>query len=100
MTNQRAMEILQGESFIAVNADRKMALGLGAEALGKMEGETGYFILKDKVNDGRLVEVVRCEDCARYGREDKWCYRFLKNMNPDDFCSKGMRTNNEESNRT
>ena len=61
--------------------------------------------IKALVEDGTLVEVVRCKDCKYYEawRENDGCYcqRFSADpyeylpMQDDDFCSQGERSEDE-----
>lgn len=44
-------------------------------------------------------EIVRCEDCKYYEPHlynNISCEMFMQLMNPDDFCSKGERRNDED----
>ncbi len=46
---------------------------------------------KDLEEQGRLIEVIRCKDCIRYGDEyvvgAGWCDEHEHLTNDDDYCS-------------
>lgn len=46
---------------------------------------------EDLEDDGKLVEVIRCKDCIRYGDEyvvgAGWCDEHEHLTNDDDYCS-------------
>ena len=105
MTIPKAIEVLKTPADYT-NEEVSMAVGLAIEALDRMDGETGYFILKDKVNDGRLTEVVRCEDCRRWdpmrpspalGRGFGCLCNYSGHYHkPDYYCASGERKINEQ----
>ena len=47
--------------------------------------------IEQMMKDGRLVEVIRCKDCIRYGDEyvvgAGWCDEHEHLTNDDDYCS-------------
>ena len=54
--------------------------------------------LREKLESGQLVEVVRCKDCIisyRHDDDDIICGMTGVNVGPDDFCSRGTRKDGE-----
>lgn len=76
-------------------------------ALGRMYATNEFVSLLKKVENGELVEVVRCGECVNSREMDKYekklyldgcvgCTRLSSSYNsiimaPDDFCSYGVR---------
>lgn len=94
MTISGAIKILH-KKIDSLNIDKDMedyiAYGLAIEALEKMEE---YFLLKFKVREGELEEVVRCGDCKFYDFEAVDCSKTkIGNMlfTPEDYCSFGEK---------
>ena len=55
--------------------------------------------LRATVNDAPSIDIVRCKECRRLTDETDeedgyswlWCQYWLREVNPDDFCSYGER---------
>ena len=73
-------------------------------ALGRMYATKELVALIKKIENGELVEVVRCRDCVYWGQDvcgstgddESFCTNpdGLDNFaHPDDFCSCGERRN-------
>ena len=82
MTIDRAIEILdpahreQYESIDPVNE----ACRIGMNAL-------------KQIRDGKLVEVVRCRDCANFRQNAHgvcWCDEYGGAITPEDYCSRAV----------
>lgn len=74
-------------------------------ALGRMYATNEFIALQKKVENGELVEVVRCKDCKYYkpqkpyptykGSANYCCRCTYVNVSADDFCSFGERREGE-----
>ena len=64
---------------------------------GRMYATNELLLLVKKIVSGRIVEVVRCEECVSFGvyecSGNGYCTHKdgLGNPEPDDFCSHGKR---------
>ena len=66
-------------------------------AKGRMYATKEFIALQKKIDNGQLVEVVRCKDC-KYATKAKWnkkgyriCPASHMEITDDDFCSYGER---------
>lgn len=83
--------------------------GMAHEAAkGRMYATNEFISLLKKVECGQLVEVVRCKDCAHskelldYDGRNLYCLiwgRGFPKVLPEDFCSYGEKSMNEEVNQ-
>lgn len=69
-------------------------------AKGRMYATKEFIALQKKVENGELVEVVRCKNCQHYDGHicnffsewpDQYSTGHTVYMEPDDFCSYGER---------
>ena len=59
---------------------------------GRIKFDGNEYDLIDKCPTIDAVEVVRCKDCKTYSNGT--CWKMRGKMKSDDFCSCGVRRNN------
>lgn len=63
------------------------------------DGEVTGITTRESANNGEskeFVSVVRCRDCCKYSAGFCKCHKHYTDK--DDFCSYGVRKNEEENN--
>lgn len=67
-------------------------------AKGRMYATNEFIALQKKIEDGQLVEVVRCKDCVNgyMSRGFFLCCSSGMVVNVNHFCSYGERKDNAE----
>ena len=73
--------------------DARIGLNLKCRELFKNEkiAKEIYSYLCDGLEECEAVPVVRCEDCKCKDKYENFCRRFLREINPSDYCSYAER---------
>lgn len=94
MTTQQALDTINGAEIMSLNVPIRK---LQSAVLALMSAARRCLRYDKQVDEGELVRVIRCKDCAHNGLFDcPLCYiekqtlQFIE-VSPDFYCGQGER---------